>query len=84
MRQFLSEAILITMVAGVIGIILGILISWAIASVARATGLDWTFIVPLKSFVVAMVFSLFFGIFFGVYPARAAARMDPIVALRRE
>jgi putative ABC transport system permease protein len=84
MYQFLLEAVLITMLAGVIGIIFGILLSWFVAIGAREAGLDWTFVVPLKAFVVAIFFSLFFGVFFGVYPARTAARLDPIEALRRE
>lgn len=84
MVQFLLEAVMITVLAGIIGILFGILLSWFIALGANAGGLDWTFTVPTKAFVVALGFSLFFGVFFGVYPARAAARLDPIEALRRE
>ena len=84
MIQFLVESILITMIGAVLGIVLGILISWLIAIGASAAGLSWTFSVPLKAFVVSLVFAFAFGLFFGVYPARKAARMDPVEALRRE
>ena len=67
-----------------IGIILGILISWLIAIGASAAGLSWTFSIPLRAFIVSLVFAFSFGLFFGVYPARKAARMDPVEALRRE
>ncbi len=84
MIQFLIEAILITVAGGIVGIIVGALISAAIALGARSYGLDWKFIIPIKAFVVALGFSTFFGVVFGVYPARKAARMDPMTALRNE
>ncbi len=84
MWQFLVEAIVITLLGGIVGVVLGVIASWLIAWGARIYGLDWVFIVPVKAYVVALGFSLLFGIFFGIQPARKAAKMDPIVALRKE
>ncbi|PIR13438.1 hypothetical protein COV49_02220, partial [Candidatus Falkowbacteria bacterium CG11_big_fil_rev_8_21_14_0_20_39_10] len=84
MTQFLLESILITVIGGIAGVILGALISFLISFGANSYGLDWQFSIPLRSLVVALGFSAFFGIVFGVYPARKAARMEPVEALRRE
>ncbi|MEA2065446.1 MAG: ABC transporter permease [Patescibacteria group bacterium] len=84
MIQFLFESILITAIGGIIGIILGIIISFLISVGANSFGLDWEFKVPLKAFIVALGFSAIFGISFGVYPAKKAAKLDPITALRKE
>jgi len=84
MIQFLVEAVLITMVGAVLGIITGVLISWLISVGANAFGFHWVFLIPLKAFIVSLTFAFACGIFFGVYPAKRAASMDPIEALRRE
>ncbi len=84
MWQFLIESIIITVAGGIIGIVLGVLISFSIYLGANHLGFNWPFIVPLKSFVVALGFSTFFGLAFGLYPARKAARLDPIKALISE
>ena len=84
MNQFLFESILITLLGAILGIIFGIIFSYLIAVGARSQGLDWKFSIPLSAYFVAMFFSLFFGIFFGLMPARKAAKMDPITALRNE
>jgi len=84
MGQFLIESIYITILGAIIGIILGIGASFIIALGARAYGLDWTFVVPLKAFIVSIVFSLLFGVVFGLFPAQKAAKMDPITALKNE
>jgi putative ABC transport system permease protein len=84
MRQFLIEAILLTLVGGVIGCVLGTGVSFLISIIAKTLGLSWTFSVPVKAYVVALSFSAFFGIVFGVTPARSAAKLDPIESLRSE
>ena len=84
MYQFLIESVLITVLGGICGVIFGIIVSWLISYGANYVGLDWEFVVPLKAYIVALGFSAFFGIAFGLYPARKAARLEPVEALRSE
>jgi len=84
MLQFLIESVLITIAGGIIGIIFGISISYLISFGANSYGLDWHFSVPVKGLITAVSFSTFFGILFGVYPARKAAQLEPVEALRTE
>ncbi len=84
MQQFLIESILITFIGAVIGIILGIVISFFVYLLANYFGLEWKFIVPIKSFIVAVLFALLFGVLFGLLPARKAGKLDPVEALRRD
>jgi putative ABC transport system permease protein len=77
--QFLTEAVLLTMLGGIIGIILGS----AGATVVSRT-LDWPTLISIQSITVAFFFSGAVGIFFGFYPARKAAGLNPIDALRYE
>jgi putative ABC transport system permease protein len=83
-NQFLFEAIVLTLSGGVVGIILGVFISYLIAIGARLAGYDWAFIVSPIAIILAVFVSIITGIIFGLYPAIKAAKLDPIVALRYE
>jgi putative ABC transport system permease protein len=82
--QFLSEAIILTIIGGIIGIIFGILFSWLVSIAATSQGFDWPFSISWGGLVTAVVVSGLVGIIFGLYPARQAARKDVITALRHE
>lgn len=82
--QFLTESIIITIFGGIFGVFFGVLVSFLIAVAANSFGLDWEFIIPVKSYVIALGFSFVFGVLFGIYPARKAAKLNPIEALRKE
>ena len=77
--QFLAEAGIITLMGGVIGIVLGVLGAMGIGALAGLTPQ-----VSVVTVIVASVFSCGVGIFFGIYPAKKAARLSPIEALRHE
>jgi putative ABC transport system permease protein len=79
MRQFLAEAIALSLVGGLAGIVLGVGIS---EGITRSLG--WPVAITLASILIAFAFSAAVGIFFGWYPARKAANLDPIEALRYE
>jgi putative ABC transport system permease protein len=78
-RQFLLEAVLISGAGGLAGVLVGIAMARAIAHVA-----GWTTIVSTASIVLAVAVSVSVGLLFGVYPARKAARLDPVRALHYE
>jgi putative ABC transport system permease protein len=79
MRQFLAEAIALSLVGGIAGILLGVGISQAMTR-----SLGWPVAITFASILIAFAFSAAVGIFFGWYPARKAANLDPIEALRYE
>jgi putative ABC transport system permease protein len=77
--QFLIEALVLSVLGGIIGILVGVLASLIIGQIA-----GWGFIFNPFTVVVAVGFSLIVGVVFGVWPARQAARLDPIASLRYE
>ena len=79
MMQFLVEAMTLATLGGAIGVLLGVLISWLVAYIA-----GWSISLNLLSIIFAVGFSAAIGIFFGYYPAKKAAKMQPIEALRYE
>ncbi|MBI2428587.1 MAG: ABC transporter permease [Ignavibacteriales bacterium] len=79
LTQFLFEAIVLSLLGGLIGVIVGILSSGLISRFA-----GWTTLVSPESILLSFIFSAAVGIFFGFYPARKAAQLNPIEALRYE
>lgn len=79
LAQFVLEAVMMSLCGGLLGIGLGISGSYLISNFA-----NWTTVVTPESVVLSFVVSLTIGLFFGIYPARKAAKLDPIVALRSD
>jgi len=77
--QFLVEAVTLSLLGGIIGIAVGLMASFLISHFA-----NWSTQVSPLAILMAFVFSALVGIFFGYYPARKAAFLDPIEALRYE
>ena len=83
--QFLMEAVIITLIGGFVGIVLGVLGAKGICSIASGMGMSgMQAVIDPKVVLAATGFSSLIGIFFGIYPARKAAKLSPIEALRHE
>jgi putative ABC transport system permease protein len=78
-RQFLIESITISIVGGIIGVVLG-----AATSIGIGVFLNWPTLLSPASILISVIFSVLVGVAFGYYPARKAAALDPIDALRYE
>jgi putative ABC transport system permease protein len=79
LAQFLVEALTLSMIGGVIGVVVGIIASYTIPYFA-----GWRTLISAEAIVIAFAFAAAVGIFFGFYPARKAAQLNPIEALRYE
>lgn len=82
--QFLTEAIILTALGGCIGILLGIGLTWLAIQVISSFQAGWTFGVSIPGVVLGLVVSTAIGVIFGYAPARRAAALSPIEALRSE
>jgi putative ABC transport system permease protein len=83
-NQFLFESGVLTFLGGVVGIIVGITVSYMAALVMRGLGYDWAFVISLTSIFMAAGVSILTGVVFGLYPAYKASKLNPIDALRYE
>ena len=86
LRQFLLEAVVLSLLGGALGIALGIGaavgITWVVNTFLSST--HWPLTISIEAVAVALAFSASVGVFFGFYPARKASRLDPIESLRYE
>ena len=77
--QFLLESVVLSVLGGVIGIVFGVLVAYVISAI-----LSWPFIVSYFAIAISFVVCVAVGVFFGWYPAKKAATLDPIQAIRYE
>lgn len=84
LEQFLYEAVVVTLVGGITGLIIGSALSAAVALIAQKMGYQWDLVISLGAILMSVILSGIVGIGFGYYPAKKAAELKPIEALRHE
>ncbi len=84
MSQFLTEAVIVTLLGGIVGIIAGVIASYAAASLINFSGYDWEFVISPASVILSAVVAGVIGLVFGIYPAMKASGLEPVDALRYE
>jgi putative ABC transport system permease protein len=81
--QFIIEAVFLSVSGGIIGIIMGTIISKLVSVVAQLFAFDWPFLLPMNALLLSFGISFLIGVLFGYAPAKKAAQMNPIDALRK-
>lgn len=85
LQQFLVESVLLTLFGGIIGILIGSLVAWGVGAIMVNFVLsNWAIVIPIDAIFLGAAVSTVVGLIFGIYPARSAARLNPIEALRYE
>ncbi|MBI5229954.1 MAG: ABC transporter permease [Candidatus Magasanikbacteria bacterium] len=82
--QFLLEALALTGIGGLIGAIIGTIITYALGALAALRGFVWNISFTWQGFALAFGFSMVVGVVFGLYPARRAGKLQPVDALRND
>jgi putative ABC transport system permease protein len=82
--QFLAEALMLTILGGAIGVGFGLLLSVIAIQIINSFQEGWRFVFPMNGVILAFTVSAAIGVVFGYYPARKAARLNPIESLRYE
>ena len=82
--QFIVEAVFLSLSGGMMGIILGVILTFISALIIQGMGYDWQFLLTFTSVLEACGVAVIIGIIFGTYPARQAAKVSPMEALRYE
>lgn len=84
LKQFLAEAIMLTIGGGILGVLIGVGIAFLIGAILVRVVDGWAIVIPASAVILAFVVSSVVGLIFGIYPAKRAAKLDPIDALRYE
>lgn len=84
MQQFLTEAVVVTLLGGLVGVILGIILNYLVYLIAGQKGFAWALSLPFSALFTSLSFAVVIGLIFGIFPAKTAARLEPIQALRKE
>ena len=82
--EFLMESAILTIIGGFVGVFFGAILSFATSKIVQSFGIRWDFGIPLWGIVVSVSISALIGIIFGVFPAKNAAKLNPIEALNKE